>query len=80
MSSTSISPLTYARPSPSWPGERSMCPSARGERTRNVGPPAPLVGGEGAAIPQLQAEGAVGKRPRQRLAQRGGDARGAHRP
>ena len=43
MSSTSSAPATYARPMPSWPGERSTWPSASGERTVNVGPPAPLV-------------------------------------
>ena len=31
MSSTSMPPLTYARPRPSWPGARSTWPSASGE-------------------------------------------------
>src|SRR5918995_3220766 len=43
-SSVSMSPYTYARPSPSWPGERSTWAIARGERNKSVGP-APLLGG-----------------------------------
>jgi hypothetical protein len=39
-----MSPYTYARPSPSWPGERRRWAIARGELNRSVGP-APLLGG-----------------------------------
>ena len=49
MSSTSISPATYARPRPSCPGARSAWASARCERTVNVGPPPPFV--EGSDVP-----------------------------
>ena len=38
-----MSPYTYARPSPSWPGERSTWAIALGVRNRSVGP-APFVG------------------------------------
>ena len=53
-SSTSSAPETYARPTPSWPGERSTWPSACGERSENVGPP--FVDASARAVPQLDAE------------------------
>ena len=48
MSSTSSSPDTYARPSPSWPGALRACASALRERALNVGP-SPVV--EGSLLP-----------------------------
>ena len=65
-----MSPYTYARPSPSWPGERSTWAIARGELNLTVGP-APLLG-HLAAVPELDRERPVGQRPLDLAAQGGG--------
>ena len=57
-SSTSRSPLTYARPRPSWPGARSEWAIAWGERKRNVGP-LPLRGRAGRCRPRTPRETAA---------------------
>ena len=68
---------TRAR-APSWPGARSMCPSAAGEASLNVGPD-PLVGGQGGPVPQLDGERALGESRGQGRAQGRRGGAGAHR-
>ena len=59
-SSTSSSPLTYARPRPSWPGARSAWASAAGERTCSVGARPPLVGGSSVPSQNVSRKGRSG--------------------
>ena len=51
-SSTSRAPVTYARPIPSSPGDRSTCAIARGDLIRKVGP-SPLL--DGTRVPSHSA-------------------------
>src|SRR3954447_2675211 len=59
-SSTAMSPVTYARPMPSWPGALRACPKALRVCSLNVGPP-PFVGGSAVPSQNSMPNGRWGK-------------------